>query len=162
MVEIALLLAGAETAVSTIKKAISVGKQAHDCLGEFMKFFDAQDAINKASMQDRHKAGSDQSAMSEAMQSVVAAKKMKEMMADLQRYLVWETGQPEVWNDIIRERNAVVARRKAAELEAEKAAKRKQKEREELIEICVVTAASVALAAMVIWGVYLVVNYLYH
>jgi len=159
MVEIALLLAGAETAISSIKKAIQVGKDAHQCLGEFMKLFDAQDAINRASLEERSKAP-EKSAMAEAMESVMAARRVKEMMDELQQFLIY-SGQADVWQEIMRERNAVIQKRKAAQLELERQAAKKRQQREDLIEICVVTAASVALGAMVLWGTYLIVKYLY-
>lgn len=159
MVEIALLLAGAETAISTIKKAIQVGKDANQCLGEFMQLFDAQDAINKASLEERSK-GPEKSAMAEAMESVMAARRVKEMMEELQQFLIY-SGQGDVWEDIMRERNAVIAKRKSAALDAQRQAAKKMRQRAEMIEIGVVSAAAISLTGLVLWGVYLIVKYIY-
>jgi len=92
MVEIAVALAAAQAAVAGIKQAIQVGKDAKDCLGEFMSLFDAQDQIQKASTEERAKLPPEKqkSAMSEALEAVIAAKKVREMTDELkQYYLVW-------------------------------------------------------------------------
>lgn len=133
VLEIAATLAAAEAAVAGIKKAIQVGRDAKDCLGDFMKLFDAQDAVQKASTQDRSKLKPEEqkSAMSEALESVIAAKKIREMTHELQQFLVW-SGQADLWEEIQRERNAVIQRRKAEELAEQKRkeeAARKKKER---------------------------------
>ena len=130
MIEIAAALAAAEAAVGGIKKAIQIGKDANECLQEFMQLFDAKDAVQKASNEERAKHDG-KSAMSEAMESVIAARKITQMEAELKDFLYW-SGQADVWDDIIRERNAVIQRRKAAELAAQKAAELKIKKRKEI------------------------------
>jgi hypothetical protein len=136
MVEVAVALAAAQAAVAGIKQAIQVGKDAKECLGEFMSLFDAQDQIQKASTEERSKLPPEKqkSAMSEALETVIAAKKVREMTDELKQFLVW-SGQADVWDDIQREHNAVVQRRKAAELaakrKAEEDAARKLKQRKE-------------------------------
>jgi mannose/cellobiose epimerase-like protein (N-acyl-D-glucosamine 2-epimerase family) len=125
MVEIAVALAAAQAAVAGIKQAIQVGKDAKDCLGEFMSLFDAQDQIQKASTEERAKLPPEKqkSAMSEALEAVIAAKKVREMTDELKQYLIW-SGQADIWDEIQREHNAIVQKRKADEL----AAKRKAEE----------------------------------
>ena len=118
MVEIAVALAAAQAAVAGIKQAIQVGRDAKDCLGDFMKLFDAQDQVQKASLEERSKLkpeAQQQSAMSEALESVIAAKKIREMTQEVREFLIW-SGQADVWDDIQREHNAIVQRRKAAEI----------------------------------------------
>lgn len=123
MIEIAVALATAEAAVAGIKKAIQIGKDAKECLGDFMALFDAQDQIQKASTEERAKLPPEKqkSAMSEALETVIAAKKIREMTEDLKQYLVW-SGQADVWDEIQREHNAVIQRRKAEELAAKRKA----------------------------------------
>jgi len=77
MVEVAVALAAAQAAVAGIKQAIQVGRDAKECLGEFMQLFDAQDQIQKASTEERAKLPPEKqkSAMSEALETVIAAKK---------------------------------------------------------------------------------------
>jgi hypothetical protein len=141
MIEVAVALAAAQAAVAGIKQAIQVGKDAKDCLGDFMKLFDAQDQVQKASLEERSKlkpeAQQQQSAMSEALESVIAAKKIREMTQELREFLIW-SGQADVWDDIQREHNAVVQRRKAAELEAKRMAELAAKKKKERALIAVV------------------------
>ena len=140
MVEIAVALAAAQAAVAGIKQAIQVGRDAKDCLGDFMKLFDAQDQVQKASLEERSKLkpeAQQQSAMSEALESVIAAKKIREMTSELREFLIW-SGQADVWDDIQREHNAIVQRRKAAELEAKRLAELAAKKKKERMLIAVV------------------------
>lgn len=158
MVEIAVALAAAQAAVAGIKQAIQVGKDAKECLGEFMQLFDAQDQIQKASTEERAKLPPDkqQSAMSEALETVIAAKKIREMTEDLKQYLVW-SGQADVWDDIQREHNAVIQRRKAAELAAKRkaeqeAAARLKRRKEAMLLVTVIGTGGIIL--------YHIVNYI--
>ena len=130
MIEIAVALAAAEAAVGGIKRAIQVGKDANECLQEFMQLFDARDAVQKASNEERAK-HQGKSAMSEALESVIAARKIQQMEAELREFLIW-SGQADVWDAIIQERNAIVQRRKAAELAAQREAERIVKRRKEI------------------------------
>lgn len=129
MIEVAVALATAEAAVAGIKRAIQVGKDANECLDEFLKLFDSRDAVQKASTEERAK-HQGKSAMSEALESVIAARKIRQMEAELKEFLVW-SGQADVWDDIVREHNAVIQRRKAAELEAKKKAEKLVQQRKE-------------------------------
>lgn len=143
MVEIAVALAAAQAAVAGIKQAIQVGKDAKDCLGEFMSLFDAQDQIQKASTEERAKLPPEKqkSAMSEALEAVIAAKKVREMTDELKQYLIW-SGQADIWDEIQREHNSIVQKRKADELaakrKAEEEAALRLKQRKERMLIAVV------------------------
>lgn len=139
MIEIAVALAAAEAAVGGIKKAIAVGKEAKECLGEFMALFDAQDKVQKASTEERSKLKPGQSAMSEALESVIAAKKIRDMTAELREFLVW-SGQADIWDEIQKEHNAIVQRRKAAELAEQREKERLEKQKRERALIAVVVA----------------------
>jgi hypothetical protein len=151
MVEIAVALAAAQAAVAGIKQAIQVGKDAKDCLGDFMKLFDAQDQIQKASTEERSKLPEEKqkSAMSEALESVIAAKKIREMTDELKQHLIW-SGQADVWDEIQREHNAVIQRRKAAELAAKKkseeeAALRLKQRKERMLLFVVLSTGGIIL-----------------
>ena len=152
MIEIAAALATAQAAVAGIRQAIEIGKEAHECLNEFMQLFDAQDQIQKASTEERAKTAG-KSAMSEALESVIAAKKVREMTEDLKPVLIW-SGQAVVWEDIQREHNAVVQRRKAAERAAQREAERRVRQRRERALIATV----VGIGGIILYhlGVYIV------
>ena len=139
MIEVAVALATAQAAVEGIKKAISIGKEAHECLGEFMQLFDTQDQLNRASNEER-KAKSDkpqQSVMSEALETVIAARKVQQMTNELREFLIW-SGQGDVWDQIQSEHNAIVQRRRAAELAAQREAERREKQKRERALIAMV------------------------
>lgn len=132
MIEVAVALATAQAAVEGIKKAISIGKDAHECIGEFMQLFDTQEQLQKASNEER-KAQSDkpqQSVMSEALETVIAARKVQQMTNELREFLIW-SGQGDVWDQIQSEHNAIVQKRRAAELAAKREAERMEKQRKE-------------------------------
>ena len=139
MIEVAVALATAQAAVEGIKKAISIGKEAHECIGEFMQLFDTQEQLQKASNEER-KAKSDkpqQSVMSEALETVIAARKVQQMTNELREFLIW-SGQGDVWDQIQSEHNAIVQRRKAAELAAQREAERREKQKKEQALLMVV------------------------
>jgi len=155
MVEIAVALAAAQAAVAGIKQAIQVGKDAKDCLGEFMSLFDAQDQIQKASTEERAKLPPEKqkSAMSEALEAVIAAKKVREMTDELKQYLIW-SGQADIWDEIQREHNAIVQKRKADELAAkrkaeEEAALRLKQRKERMLIAIVVGTGGIILYHLV-------------
>lgn len=155
MVEIAVALAAAQAAVSGIKQAIQVGKDAKECLGEFMALFDAQDQVQKASTEERAKLPDEKqkSAMSEALESVIAAKKVREMTEELKQFLVW-SGQSDVWDEIQREHNAIIQRRKAAEIAAKKkaeeeAAAKLKRRKEVMLLVTVVGTGGIILYHLV-------------
>jgi hypothetical protein len=155
MVEIAVALAAAQAAVAGIKQAIQVGKDAKECLGEFMQLFDAQDQIQKASTEERAKLPPEKqkSAMSEALETVIAAKKIREMTDELKQFLVW-SGQADVWEEIQREHNAVVQRRKSAEIAAKKkaeeeAAARLKRRKEIMLLVTVIGTGGIILYHLV-------------
>jgi hypothetical protein len=155
MVEVAVALAAAQAAVAGIKQAIQVGRDAKECLGEFMQLFDAQDQIQKASTEERAKLPPEKqkSAMSEALETVIAAKKVREMTEELKQFLVW-SGQSDVWDEIQREHNAVVQRRKSAEIAAkrkaeEDAARRLKQRKERMLIVTVVGTGGIILYHLV-------------
>jgi hypothetical protein len=71
----------------------------------------------------------------------MAAKQIREMTEELKQYLIW-SGQADLWDEIQRERNAVVARRKAQELA-------EQRERERLAAEALKRRKELGLLAMV-------------
>lgn len=130
MIEVAVVLATAQAAVAGIKQAIHIGKEAHECLGDFMRLFDAQAELQKASLDEKAKQKPEQSAMSEALETVIAAKRVRDMIQELRQFLIW-SGQADVWEEIQREHNAVVQKRKAAELAAQREKERLAKQKKE-------------------------------
>lgn len=103
--------AAAQAAVAGIQKAIKLGKDINGLIGEFSKFFDARDVVQKAA-NDAGKAG--KSDTSRAMEIVMQANALREAEEQLKHQLVYG-GYPEMWEQMLRERMKIKQARAAAE-----------------------------------------------
>ena len=110
--------AAAQAAVAGIKKAIQLGKDVNGLVGEFSRFFDARDVVQKAA-NDAGKAGKSDTAR--AMEIVMQANQLREAEEQLKHMLVYG-GYPELWEMMLKERMKIKqAREKAARIaEAER------------------------------------------
>lgn len=103
--------ATAQTAVAGIKKAIALGKDINGLVGEFGKFFDAKDTLEKAA-NDNAKSGKSDTQL--AMEIVGKRNQIREMEEHLKHTLVYG-GYPEMWEQMLIERMKIKqAREKAA------------------------------------------------
>lgn len=105
----------AQAAVAGIQKAIKLGKDINGLVGEFGKFFDAKDIVQKAA-NDKAKKG--QSDTGKAMEIVMQANALREAEEQLKHQLVYG-GYPELWEMMLKERIKL----KQARATAERAAK---------------------------------------
>ena len=103
--------AAAQAAVTGIQKAIKLGKDINGLIGEFSKFFDAKDVVQKAA-NDAGKAG--KSDTSQAMEIVMQANALREAEEQLKHQLIYG-GYPELWEQMLRERMKIKQARAAAE-----------------------------------------------
>ena len=103
--------AAAQAAVTGIQKAIKLGKDINGLIGEFSKFFDARDVVQKAA-NDAGKAG--KSDTSRAMEIVMQANALREAEEQLKHQLIYG-GYPELWEQMLRERMKIKQARAAAE-----------------------------------------------
>lgn len=103
--------AAAQAAVTGIQKAIKLGKDINGLIGEFSKFFDAKDVVQKAA-NDAGKAG--KSDTSRAMEIVMQANALREAEEQLKHQLIYG-GYPELWEQMLRERMKIKQARAAAE-----------------------------------------------
>lgn len=103
--------AAAQAAVAGIQKAIKLGKDINGLIGEFSKFFDARDVVQKAA-NDAGKAGKSDTA--QAMEIVMQANALRESEEQLKHQLVYG-GYPELWEQMLRERMKIKQARAAAE-----------------------------------------------
>jgi hypothetical protein len=118
MIDPITAFATAQAAVAGIQKAIKLGKDINGLVGEFGKFFDARDVVQKAA-NDAGKAG--KSDTGRAMEIVMQANQLRESEEQLKHMLVYG-GYPELWEQMLRERMKIKqAREKAARIaEAER------------------------------------------
>ena len=126
--------ATAQAAVAGIKKAIQLGKDVNGLVGEFSKFFDARDAVQKAANDNAKKGQSD---TGRAMEIVMQANQLRESEEQLKHMLVYG-GYPELWEMMLRERMKIKQAREKAERVA--AAERKKVSAQRLLAAQIVGA----------------------
>lgn len=131
--------AAAQAAVAGIQKAIKLGKDINGLVGEFGKFFDARDVVQKAA-NDAGKSGKSDTAR--AMEIVMQANALREAEEALKHQLVYG-GYPELWEMMLKERMKIKQARERAERAAQ-IARRK-------------VAAQRLFAAQIVGGVIVVV-----
>ena len=103
--------AAAQAAVAGIQKAIKLGKDINGLVGEFGRFFDARDVVQKAA-NDAGKKG--QSDTGRAMEIVMQANALREAEEALKHQLVYG-GYPELWEMMLKERMKIKQAREKAE-----------------------------------------------
>jgi hypothetical protein len=146
IVETMAVIATARATIAGVKQAIALGKDASDL---FHQFFDAKDAVMKVKANPPKKAF--QSANSEAMQIIQLAEEMQQVEEQI-KISFMRRGKTNLWMDFLRERNAIVARNKAEEIEADNAKAKRAKEIEEVIEMGLLLVAIAGLLTLVAWG----------
>lgn len=114
MIDPITAFATAQAAVAGIQKALKLGKDIQGLVGEFGKFFDAKDAVQKAA-NDAGKKG--QSDTGKAMEIVMQANQLREAEEQLKHQLIYG-GYPELWEQMLRERMKIKQARERAEREA--------------------------------------------
>lgn len=111
MIDPITAFAAAQAAVAGIQKALKLGKDIQGLVGEFGRFFDAKDAVQKAA-NDAGKKG--QSDTGKAMEIVMQANQLREMEEQLKHQLVYG-GYPELWEMMLKERMKIRQAREKAE-----------------------------------------------
>ena len=111
MIDPITAFATAQAAVAGIKKAIQLGKDVNGLVGEFSRFFDARDAVQKAA-NDINKSGKSDTAR--AMEIVMQANQLRESEEQLKHMLVYG-GYPELWEMMLKERMKIKQAREKAE-----------------------------------------------
>ena len=119
MIDPITAFATAQAAVAGIQKAIKLGKDINGLVGEFGKFFDARDVVQKAA-NDAGKSG--KSDTGRAMEIVMQANALREAEEALKHQLVYG-GYPELWEQMLKERMKI----KQAREKAERAARAERK-----------------------------------
>jgi hypothetical protein len=138
--------AAAQAAVLGIQKAIKLGKDINGLVGEFGKFFDARDAVQKAA-NDAGKSG--KSDTGRAMEIVMQANQLRESEEELKHQLVYG-GYPEIWEMMLKERMKIKQARERAERVAEIERKKVSAQRLLMAQvvggaICIVTIGIVVI-----------------
>ena len=122
--------AAAQAAVKGIQAAIKLGKDVQGIAADLGKFFEAKDAVQEAANNPK-KFKSD---TAQALQTVMQAKQLADAETDLKNTLIW-SGNADVWEGVLLERNNIIQRRKKAELEAAAAKAKRKQEIMEMVNI---------------------------
>lgn len=133
-ITIGLAFAAAQSAVGHIKQAIALGKDIHSLVGQFGKFFESADAVHIASTKARvnNIGKSDAQLGRQALEFAMHSNKLREDERALKDMILWELGKPEIWEDMIKERNRLMKERLAAERAVEEA---KQKHKQKMADL---------------------------
>lgn len=142
--------AAAQAAVKGIKAVIALGKDVQSASGDILKFFEAKDAITVAS-NDPKKAGIAKSDTSAAMELVLKAHALKEAEKELREFLVY-SGQGQLWDQMLLERNRIVAERKSEALRLQKIKDKKAADLKAALEIVFYSLLVLGLCGAVITG----------
>jgi hypothetical protein len=150
MIDPITAFAAAQAAIKGVQAAIKMGKDLQGISGDLMKFFEAKDVVAKAAA-DPKKSTFGQSDTAKAFETVMHAKQLQDAENELKQMLIW-SGNADVWQSIMIERNALVAKRKAEEIAMDKAKAKRKKEIEESIEMLLLIALVALVLTFVAWG----------
>ena len=141
--------AAAQAAVKGIKAAIALGKDIQSASNDILKFFDAKDTLTVASTNPK-KAGVKRSDMARAAELVMQAHQIQKAEADLREYLIY-TGNAQIWDQIMVERNRIQSERRAEDARTKKAKAKKLKQVQDAITL---TMGAILLSILI----YLTIN----
>ena len=149
MIDPITAFATAQAAIKGVQAAIKMGKDLQGISGDLMKFFEAKDVVAKAAAEP--KKGFAKSDTAQAFETVIHAKQLQDAENELKQMLIW-SGQADVWQAILMERNKLVSNRKAEEIAMEKAKAKRRKEIEEVVTIVLLALCAALLITLVAWG----------
>lgn len=138
---IALVYAGAQTAVEGVKKAIALGKEIRDVYGELSTFFHAQGKIEAEVRKQEFQQAiaptiQKKSVTQQALDTVFMRREMFRMEVELREMLIYQFNEAGLYQEMCDERDRIIAReREALEEEQRKATEALLAEKRRLREI---------------------------
>ncbi len=157
-ITIGLAFAAAQSAVGHIKQAIALGKDVNSLIGQFSKFFESSDTIHREKIKQKAKAKllgkTDAELGKEALQIAMHSDALKEQERELKDMIIWQLGKPQIWENMISERNRLIKERTAAEqAEAESQFAHKKKMTEIFMFSLTLIGSIVVLFALTMGGI---------
>lgn len=155
-ITIGLAFTAAQAAVGQIKQAIALGKDIHSLVGQFSKFFQSADTVHTASIKARisNIGKSDADLGRQALEFAMHSDKLREDERALKDMIYWQLGKPQIWEDMLKERNRLIKQKREAEREIEEA---KQKHKEKMGQLFMLSlyfvGGAVILFAIAVGGV---------
>jgi len=148
MIDPITAFATAQAAVKGVKAAIALGKDIQAVSGDLMKFFEAKDVVQKAA--SKPKSSFAKSDTAQAFEIVMQAKHLADAERELNNYFVM-SGNADLWQQLLIERNRIIQDRKAQEILDEKNAKKKKEEMEDFLTWLIAGALVILLLSMCYW-----------
>ena len=148
MIDPITAFAAAQAAVKGIKAAIALGKDIQAVSGDIMKFFEAKDVVQKAA--SKPKSSFAKSDTAQAFEVVMQAKMLNDAERELNNYMVM-SGNADLWQQLLIERNNIIQKRKKQEILDEQNAAAKKKELDELINWLLGGAIVILVLGLVFW-----------
>jgi uncharacterized protein HemX len=155
MIDPVTALAGIQSAISLVKKAAGVAQDLGSLAPMIAKLFDAKSVATKAMLQAKQSKGSN---MGTALQIEMVLEQARAFEEEL-KMLFMQTGKIDVWNKI-KARQAEMDLADAKEISALKKAEKAAKEKEqEMNEIAMIIGALFFSLFILFWGVYELVDF---
>jgi hypothetical protein len=140
--------AAAQAAVKGVKAAIALGKDIQAVSGDMMKFFEAKDVVQKAA--SKPKSSFAKSDTAQAFEVVMQAKMLNDAERELNNYMVM-SGNADLWQQLLVERNRIIQQRKVEEILAENKAKKSKEDLDELLTWLMAGALVLLLLGLLFW-----------
>lgn len=149
MIDPLTAFAVAQTAIKGVQAAIKMGKDINSISGDLMKFFEAKDVVAKEAAKKKPK-GFAQSDTAVAFEVVMQLKQLQDAEEELKQMLIW-SGNDDVWNALMLERNRMVTERKKAEAETAQAKAIRAEEISDIVDFGLWTALVSSIVGLVAW-----------
>jgi hypothetical protein len=148
MIDPITAFATAQAAIKGVKAAIALGKDIQAVSGDLMKFFEAKDVVQKAAA--KPKSSFAQSDTAQAFEIVMQAKVLADAERELNNYMVM-SGNADVWQQLMIERNRIIQQRKVDEILAANHAKKRKEEIDDLLTWLIGGALALLLLGLCFW-----------
>jgi len=148
MIDPITAFATAQAAIKGVKAAIALGKDIQAVSGDLMKFFEAKDVVQKAA--SKPKSSFAKSDTAQAFEIVMQAKVLADAERELNNYMVM-SGNADVWQQLMVERNRIIQQRKVEEILAKKHAEKRKEDLDELLTWLLAGALMLLLLGFLFW-----------
>jgi len=148
MIDPITAFATAQAAIKGVQAAIKMGKDIHAISADVMKFFEAKDVVQRAA--SRPTSTFAKSDTAQAFEIVMQAKQLADAERELNNFMVM-SGHADTWQQLLIERNNIIARRKSEEILAEKRAQKRKEEIDELLNWLLGGGIVITVFGLAIW-----------
>lgn len=147
-------LAAANAAFQVIKTALNNGKELSALGGKVFDYFD-----NKAKIQEKATKKAASGGERSDMEEFMALEQLNAQEIELRERMIY-AGRPGLWEDWIKFQAQAARRRREAKESAARAVLVRKKKMEKLVEVIILSIASVILATLILYGVYIYAVYI--